>query len=98
MLRKELAVGFVNGLALGCLVGVVAWLWKENVTLGVVVGGALWVNTLVAVSVGGLVPLVLQRFGKDPAIASSPILTTLTDMCGFLVVLGAASRCTDLLT
>jgi magnesium transporter len=98
VLRKELTVGFVNGLALGCLVGLAAWLWKGNVTLGAVVGGALWVNTLVAVSVGGLVPLGLRRFGKDPAIASSPILTTVTDMCGFLVVLGVASRCTDLLT
>jgi magnesium transporter len=97
VLRKELAVGFVNGLALGCLVGLAAWLWKGNVALGAVVGGALWVNTIVAVSVGGLVPLGLRRFGKDPAIASSPILTTLTDMCGFLVVLGAASRCMDLL-
>jgi len=97
VLRKELGVGFVNGLALGILVGLAAWIWKSNATLGVLVGGALWINTLVAVSIGGLVPLLLRRFGKDPAIASSPILTTLTDMCGFFVVLGAASQCIELL-
>jgi magnesium transporter len=97
VLRKELAVGWVNGLALGILVGLIAWLWQGNATLGAIVGGALWVNTLVAVSIGGVVPLILKHFGKDPAIASSPILTTLTDMCGFFVVLGAASQCVDLL-
>ncbi|MGK0303237.1 MAG: magnesium transporter [Planctomycetota bacterium] len=96
--RKELTVGFVNGLVLGCLVALAAWLWKGNAILGAVVGGALWVNTLVAVAVGGLVPLGLRRLGKDPAIASSLILTTLPHMCGFLIVLGAASQCTDLLT
>jgi magnesium transporter len=48
-------------------------------------------NTMVAVSVGGLVPLVLKRLGRDPALASSPILTTVTDMCGFFFVLGFAT-------
>jgi len=60
--------------------------------LGVIVGAALWINTLVAVSIGGLVPLLLRRFRQDPAIASGPILTTLTDACGFFVVLGLASK------
>ncbi|MDA1016055.1 MAG: magnesium transporter [Planctomycetota bacterium] len=89
--RKEIAVGLLNGLALGFLVGCVAMLWKGNPNLGLVVGLALFLNTMVAVSIGGIVPLVLKRFNVDPAIASGPILTTVTDMCGFLFVLGIAS-------
>jgi magnesium transporter len=91
VLRQELWVGLVNGLALGVLIALVAWAWKGNPWLGVVVGGALALNTVVAVCVGGGVPLALKRLGRDPALASGPILTTVTDMCGFLLVLTFAS-------
>ncbi len=91
VLLKELGVGLINGLILGLLLGAAAWLWKGNVLFGLVVGGALAVNTIVAVSLGGLIPLFLQRSGKDPALASGPILTTVTDMCGFLLALGFAT-------
>jgi magnesium transporter len=94
---KELSVGLINGLALGLLLGGVAWLWKGNPALGAIVGAALWVNTLVAVVVGGAVPLLLRRFGRDPAMAAGPILTTLTDVCGFFVVLALASHYIHLL-
>ncbi len=89
--RKEVMVGLVNGLALGLLLGLAAWLWRGNGYLGLIVGAALATNTLVAVSIGGAVPLLLKRFGVDPAIAAGPILTTLTDMCGFFLVLSFAS-------
>lgn len=89
--RKELSVGLVNGVVLGLLVGVGGWAWKGNVWFGAVVGAALALNTVVAVSLGGCVPLVLKRFGVDPAVASGPILTTVTDMCGFFLVLGLAT-------
>ena len=59
--------------------------------MGAVVGLALAVNTLIAVSIGGTVPLLLKRFGADPAVASGPVLTTVTDMCGFLLLLGSAT-------
>ena len=98
VLGRELSVGLLNGLALGLLIGLIAWTWKGNATLGLIVGAALWINTLVAVSIGGLLPLLLRRFGKDPAIASSPILTTVTDMTGFFLVLAAASQLEHLLT
>ena len=88
---KEIAVGVVNGASLGLLIGGVAWLWQGNGYLGLVVGIALAVNTMVAVSIGGIVPLILKRFRVDPAIASGPLLTTVTDMCGFLLVLGIAT-------
>mgnify|MGYP002623622524 CR=1 FL=1 len=88
---KELSVGALNGLALGSLIAAVAWGWKGNPYLGLVVGGAMAVNTVVAVSIGGLVPLLLKRGNMDPALASGPILTTITDMCGFFLVLSLAS-------
>ncbi|MDQ8205668.1 magnesium transporter [Pelagicoccus sp. SDUM812003] len=88
---KESSVGLINGLCLGLLIGGLAWLWKGNPYLGAVVGTALALNTTIAVCVGGLVPLLLKAFKQDPALASGPILTTVTDMCGFLLVLGLAS-------
>lgn len=89
--RKELAVGLINGLALGLLLGCAAWVWKGNIILGLVFGIALALNTVLAVSIGGTVPLVLKRFNVDPAVASGPLLTTITDMCGFFLVLNLAS-------
>ena len=88
---KESSLGLVNGLCLGLLIGGIAWIWKGNLFLGLVVGGALWINTIVAVCVGGLVPLLLKAFKQDPALASGPILTTVTDMCGFLLILSGAA-------
>jgi len=88
---KEISVGALNGVALGVLLGGVAWAWKGNPALGLVVGGALALNTMVAVSIGGTVPLLLKRFGIDPAVASGPILTTVTDICGFFLVLSFAT-------
>ncbi|GAB4189733.1 MAG: magnesium transporter [Wenzhouxiangellaceae bacterium] len=88
---KEISVGLMNGLALGVLIGCVAWMWKGNPMLGAVVGTALAINTMIAVSIGGTVPLILKRFNVDPAVASGPLLTTITDMAGFFLVLGLAS-------
>ena len=60
-------------------------------SLGLVAGAALGVNTIIAVCVGGLLPLVLKLLKKDPALAAGPILTTVTDMCGFFLTLGFAT-------
>lgn len=88
---KEASLGLINGLALGLLLGGVAFLWKGNVYLGLVVGAALAANTLVSVSFGGLVPLLLKRMKLDPALVSGPMLTTITDICGFFFVLSFAT-------
>ncbi len=88
---KESAIGIVNGIALGVLLGLVAYLWKGNVYLSLVVGGALAVNTLVSVCVGGLVPLMIKGLRLDPALVSGPMLTTVTDMCGFFFALSFAT-------
>ncbi len=88
---KEVSVGVINGAALGLLIGLVAWVWKGNPYLGMVIGIALAMNTVIAVSIGGVVPLLLKRIGQDPAVASGPLLTTITDMVGFFLVLSLAT-------
>ena len=88
---KEASVGLINGAVLGTLLGIAAWVWKGNAVLGMVVGAALAINTVVAVSIGGTVPLILKRLKFDPAVASGPLLTTVTDMCGFFLLLSLAS-------
>jgi magnesium transporter len=91
VLKKEFGVGVINGIVLGILIGIVAWVWKDNAFLGLVIGLALATNTLIAVSIGGTVPLILKNFGIDPAVASGPLLTTVTDMAGFFLVLSLAT-------
>jgi magnesium transporter len=95
---KEAGVGLINGVVLGVLLGLVAFAWKGNIVLGGVVAIALAVNTLLAAVIGGTVPMLLRGLGQDPALASGPILTTITDMCGFLLVLSLASYCLPWLT
>ncbi|MGE3167231.1 MAG: magnesium transporter [Planctomycetota bacterium] len=96
--RQEIAVGVLNGLVLGLLIAGVAWVWQGSAVLGAVVGAALAMNTVVAVSVGGTLPLVLRKVGVDPALASGPLLTTLTDVCGFFLALTLASAALPYLT
>lgn len=95
---KEFAVSAINGAALGLMIAIGALLWKGNPYLGLVVGTALALNTVLAGVVGGILPLVLKRMKLDPALASGPILTTATDMCGFFLVLSFASAMLPRLT
>ena len=95
---KEARVGIINGVVLGILLGLVAFLWQKNLWLGLVVGGALAANTLVSVMLGGALPLLLKRLKMDPALVSSPLLTTVTDMCGFFFVLSFAAAVLPKLT
>jgi magnesium transporter len=95
--RKEAVLGIINGITLGVLIALVAWAWQGNGWLGLVVGLALSVNTVIAVSIGGTVPVALKALKIDPAVASGPILTTITDMCGFFLLLGTASLMLPLL-
>lgn len=92
VLRYEIMVGFLNGLALGIIVGLVAYFLKGIPMLGAVVALALWINTVISVVVGGVIPLALKRLGFDPALSSGPILTTVTDMMGFLILLSLATH------
>jgi magnesium transporter len=87
---KEVLVGMVNGLAIGGVVGLVAMLMGDQRRLGTVVFLAMSGNLLVAGFAGGFIPVVLERYRIDPAIASSIFVTTFTDVCGFLLLLGLA--------
>ena len=95
---KEASVGLINGAVLGVLIALVAWAWKGNGYLGLVIGLALAANTLVSVSIGGCVPLFLKWIKQDPAVASGPLLTTVTDVAGFFLVLSLATLMLPLLT
>ncbi len=91
VLGKEFWLSILNGSVLGVLVGCVSFLWKRDPRIGLVIGTGMALNTIVAGCVGGLLPLVIKRLRLDPAIASGPILTTITDMCGFFLVLSLAA-------
>jgi magnesium transporter len=91
VLFKELSLGLITGPVIGGLLAGLALVWKGNPCLALVVGGAMTLNTLVAVTFGGLVPLVLKSLRLDPALASGPLLTTITDVCGFFFALSFAS-------
>jgi len=91
LLRKELAVSLLNGMVIGALVGAFAYLFYGNAALGGVIAAAIIFNLLLAALVGMVVPLVLERFGRDPALGSSVLLTATTDSMGFFIFLGLAS-------
>ena len=91
VLRKELWLGATTGLVNGLVVAAIAYLWKGHLLLSFVLGLALLLNMLVAAVVGTLVPIALKTFRVDPAIASSVIITTFTDVFGFFSFLGLAT-------
>jgi magnesium transporter len=91
VIRRELLVGFLNGLAFAVLLAGVAMFWFGTASLGPVIGLAIIV-TLVSAALGGIViPLVLDRFHVDPAVSSGPLVTTITDVVGFFAFLGIAT-------
>ena len=91
LLLKELAIAVVNGVLWGSVAGLFAWLLYGNIALGLVMLSAMLLNLVVGAAVGMLVPLFLQKMGRDPAIGSSVLLTFTTDSMGFLIFLGMAT-------
>ncbi|MBI3106584.1 MAG: magnesium transporter [Candidatus Rokubacteria bacterium] len=91
VLKKELLLALTTGLANAVVMAVIAYLWKGQALLAVIIGTALAINMLVAATVGVTIPLALKAFRIDPAIASSVIITTFTDVCGFFSFLGLAT-------
>jgi len=90
VIGKETLVAAVNGLAMGVAVGVVALALGEGPRLGILVFVAMTGNVLIAGCAGAFIPLLLQKVGVDPAVASSVFVTTVTDIFGFLLLLGLA--------
>jgi len=94
---QEVGVGLMNGVVLGVVVGIIADVfWRDTPMLGAVIGVAFALNIIIAVSLGSLIPLGLKALRLDPALGAPPVLTTLTDMCGFFLVLTMAEFAMDL--
>lgn len=91
VVRREITVGLINGLAFAVIMAAVAIVWYGPAQIGLVIGLAI-VVTLVAAALGGvLIPLALEKAGIDPAVASGPLVTTVTDVVGFFAFLGIAT-------
>ena len=88
---KEIAFAAINGLVWALVVGLIAWGWFGDLRIGLVLGGAMVVNLFAAAAAGLAVPLLLERVGIDPALSGSVILTTVTDVVGFMSFLGLAT-------
>ena len=91
LLEKELAVGLVNGVIWSAVVALIVVVWFGDFSLGLIIGVAMIINLLIAALAGALIPVVLKRYGIDPAIAGGVILTTVTDVVGFMTFLGLAT-------
>jgi len=89
---REILIGLINGFALGVGIALISLVVGGNPMLGVVVFLAMWGNQIVAGFAGAFIPTTLDRLGVDPSVASSVFVHTLTDLCGFFLLLGLASR------
>ena len=91
LIYKELGVALLNGLLWGSILGIFAFILYNNVHLGYVMTGAMILNLLLSAIMGVMIPLILSKFGKDPAVGSSVLITAMTDSGGFFIFLGLAT-------
>ena len=91
LLSKEMAVSLINSAVWALVVALVAWLWFGSSPIALIIAAAITINLLSATFSGALLPLLLDRLGIDPALAGGVILTTITDVVGFLAFLGLAT-------
>ena len=91
LFKRELAVSILNGIVLSILVGFVTFFWFKDITIAILISCALIINLISSVIAGILVPLILRKFNQDPAIGGSVVVTTVTDVVGFLSFLGLAT-------
>ncbi|MBP2831644.1 magnesium transporter [Aquimarina sp. U1-2] len=95
--KKELIVGFVNGVAVAITTGIVVFFWANSLGIAVVIGISMIISMVIAGFSGAIIPIGLKAIGQDPATSSSILLTTVTDICGFLSFLGLASALSSVL-
>jgi magnesium transporter len=88
ILRKEVLVGLFNGIAWSVVVALFTYLWFNDWRIGIVIAGAMIINLVIAAGAGFSIPLLLRRMHIDPAIAGGVVLTTVTDVVGYMVFLG----------
>ena len=91
LFKRELAVSILNGIVLSVLVGLITYMWFGEIILAILISCALIINLISSVIAGIFVPLILRRLRQDPAIAGSVVVTTVTDVVGFLSFLGLAT-------
>ena len=91
MLRKELAVGILNGLVFSVLVALIVYYWYGDLSLGLVMAVAILLNLFAGALAGALIPIILRRMSIDPALAGGVVLTTVTDVIGILAFIGLAT-------
>lgn len=91
LLKKEIAVGASNGLIWACAIAIVTIFWFNSVSLGMLIGSAIIINLVAAALAGVTIPLALNKIGIDPALSGSVLLTTVTDVVGFVAFLGFAT-------
>jgi len=91
LLFKELSIGILNGIFWSCIVAIVVILWFGQLSLGIIIGASMIINLIIAALAGAIIPIILKRYGIDPAIAGGVILTTVTDVVGFITFLGLAT-------
>ena len=91
LFKRELAVSILNGIVLSVLVGFITYAWFQEITIALLISFALIINLVSSVFAGILVPLILRKFKQDPAISGSVVVTTVTDVVGFLSFLGLAT-------
>ncbi|WP_421853038.1 magnesium transporter [Marinomonas sp.] len=91
LLNRELIVGLINGLLWATVIAILTALWFDNIKIAYIIAGAIIINLLFAAATGTLLPILLKKIGIDPALAGSVILTTVTDVVGFLSFLGLAT-------
>ncbi|ERN52611.1 magnesium transporter [Alkalihalophilus marmarensis DSM 21297] len=91
LIFRELRVGIIIGLTCGALILLVATLWIGSLTLGIVVGSSLLITLIVGTLAGTVIPLMLYRFGVDPAVASGPLITTINDIFSLMIYFGIAT-------
>ena len=91
LLNKEFAVGVLNGMTWALIVALVAWYWFDDPQLSMIIGVAMLLNLIVAALAGATIPMLLNKMGIDPALAGGVVLTTVTDVVGFLAFLGLAA-------
>ena len=91
LLKKEVGVALVNGLIWGSAMGLISWLLYDSPGIGLVMVAAMTLNLLLAATVGVLIPVTMEKAGRDPALGSSVLITAVTDSGGFLIFLGLAT-------
>jgi magnesium transporter len=91
VIRRETLVGLVNGLIFAVVMAIVGVIWFGSPVLGAVIGVAMVINMVIAGLAGTMIPVVLERIGVDPALASGAFVTTVTDIVGFFAFLGLAA-------